>query len=212
MNSVSAILKLLQSKRTHSVLCLFVAVFIVIPIPFVSIDRGKSDTEISTERFPCENSPCGCRSAQHCWTKCCCRTPKQRAEWAKANNVTPPSYAIVADESPVIASKSPACCAKEPKPSAVTNCCTQKNESTKIVANQVRKDKQRLSIQLTLTALVMNCHGQSSDFALMPWTTLVKPMSLGLNLPSIDTLGIPNAQQPFSVYYDPAVPPPRRAS
>jgi len=212
MNTVSAILKLLGRKTTHSGLCLFVAIFIAMPLPLVSIDHGKGNNEISVERFPCENSACGCRSAQHCWTKCCCRTPKQRAEWAKVNNVTPPSYAIVADESPVIASKSSACCTKEPKPTTVTNCCTQKNESTKAVSNQVRKDKLRLSIQLTLTALVMNCHGQSSDFALMPWTTLVKPMSLGFNLPLIDTLGLPNARQPFSVYYDPAVPPPRRAS
>jgi hypothetical protein len=37
-------------------------------------------------------------------------------------------------------------------------------------------------------------------------------MSLGLSLPAIDTLGLPAPKQPLTVYYDPAVPPPRRAS
>jgi hypothetical protein len=76
----------------------------------------------------------------------------------------------------------------------------------------LKKSSPRVSLQLTLHALVLKCHGQSTDFALMPWTTLVKPMMLGISLPSIDTLGLPAPQQPFSVYYDPAVPPPRRAS
>lgn len=159
--------------------------------------------------------------AEHCWTKCCCRSPKQRADWAKANGVSPPSYAIVTETAPVVASKSPACFSKKIETPIAKSCCEGrsesgkkdlKNESMKVVSNSAKKASPRLSIQLTLTALVIKCHGQSSDFALMPWTTLVKPMSLGLNLPSIDTLGLPEDQQPLYIYYDPAVPPPRRVS
>lgn len=217
MMSVSAILKLPRSKKTHSWLCLFVAVFVAMPMPLVSIEPEKRSSGDATERFPCENSPCGCRSAQHCWTKCCCRTPKQRAEWAKANKVAPPSYAIVTEEAPALVANTASCCSKQTAKPVVKSCCPAtsvggKSDSAKASSIVLKKSSPRVSLQLTLHALVLKCHGQSTDFALMPWTTLVKPMMLGISLPSIDTLGLPAPQQPFSVYYDPAVPPPRRAS
>jgi hypothetical protein len=45
------------------------------------------------QRYPCENHPCGCRSAEECWRHCCCFTPEQRWAWASANGVEPPAYA-----------------------------------------------------------------------------------------------------------------------
>lgn len=33
--------------------------------------------------FPCQNRPCGCRSASGCLKKCCCFTPAQKSAWAK---------------------------------------------------------------------------------------------------------------------------------
>src|SRR5262245_61634136 len=47
-----------------------------------------------SQRFPCENNPCGCRSAEECWTHCCCTTVEERWAWARANNVEPPAYAV----------------------------------------------------------------------------------------------------------------------
>jgi hypothetical protein len=47
----------------------------------------------SGERFPCENHPCGCQTAEQCWRNCCCTTHEERWAWARANNVEPPSYA-----------------------------------------------------------------------------------------------------------------------
>jgi hypothetical protein len=45
------------------------------------------------EPFPCQDHPCGCRTAEQCWRGCCCFTPEQRLAWAKANNIEPPAYA-----------------------------------------------------------------------------------------------------------------------
>lgn len=135
MRSLSKILERIRNKQVTASLCLVVAVFTALPTPIVSRQKDDTDSKVATERFPCENSPCGCRTAQHCWTKCCCRTPKQRAEWAKSNGVVPPSYANVEYESHAVATQSPACCAKKPNatpdvtPDApiAKSCCSQRS-------------------------------------------------------------------------------------
>src|SRR4051794_16978264 len=43
--------------------------------------------------FPCQDHPCGCRTAEQCWAACCCFTPEQRIAWAQAHHVQPPPYA-----------------------------------------------------------------------------------------------------------------------
>jgi hypothetical protein len=43
--------------------------------------------------FPCQDNPCGCQTAEQCWTHCCCLTPEQHWEWARRNHVEPPAYA-----------------------------------------------------------------------------------------------------------------------
>ena len=41
--------------------------------------------------YPCQGHQCGCRSAEECWSHCCCFTPSQRLAWAAANRVDPPA-------------------------------------------------------------------------------------------------------------------------
>jgi hypothetical protein len=43
--------------------------------------------------FPCQDHPCGCRTAEQCWTACCCFTPEQRWAWARERHIDPPAYA-----------------------------------------------------------------------------------------------------------------------
>lgn len=45
-------------------------------------------------RFPCENHPCGCSTAQHCWDHCCCYSDEEKLRWAAANGVTPPAFLV----------------------------------------------------------------------------------------------------------------------
>jgi hypothetical protein len=47
----------------------------------------------SSQPFPCQDHPCGCRTAEACWRQCCCFSPAQRFAWARAHDVEPPSYA-----------------------------------------------------------------------------------------------------------------------
>lgn len=43
-----------------------------------------------SDRFPCEGCACGCGTAEHCWTQCCCHSLDQRLAWAEANGVALP--------------------------------------------------------------------------------------------------------------------------
>lgn len=57
-----------------------------------SADKSKEPA------FPCQNRPCGCRSAQQCWKKCCCFTNKQKIAWAKEHGVEVPDFVLAAAE------------------------------------------------------------------------------------------------------------------
>ena len=37
--------------------------------------------------FPCMDRPCGCGTAEQCFTSCCCNTPAQTLAWARAQGV-----------------------------------------------------------------------------------------------------------------------------
>jgi hypothetical protein len=63
-----------------------------LPLPREPATAGKD----SAVPYPCMHRPCGCRTAEQCWTKCCCFTPRERLAWAKKNGVQPPDYAVLA--------------------------------------------------------------------------------------------------------------------
>lgn len=60
------------------------------PIPIATLDLLDKD---SSQPFPCQSCPCGCKTAEQCWTNCSCFTPAERLAWAEKNGVTPPTYA-----------------------------------------------------------------------------------------------------------------------
>ena len=68
------------------VLLAYLLAALEIPLP-VFIHKDKSLP------FPCQNHPCGCQTAEQCWSQCCCFTPDKRWAWARANDVEPPAYA-----------------------------------------------------------------------------------------------------------------------
>jgi hypothetical protein len=60
----------------------------------------------TSQPFPCQDHPCGCQTAEQCWSNCCCFTPEERWAWAAAHNIQPPAYAE--KPAPKPAEKSPA--------------------------------------------------------------------------------------------------------
>ena len=67
----------------------------LLPLPMAPLPSNSPEKDLS-QPFPCQNRPCGCRSAEQCWKKCCCFNNTQKIAWAKAHKVTIPAYVVVA--------------------------------------------------------------------------------------------------------------------
>ena len=39
--------------------------------------------------FPCMDKPCGCGTAEQCYSNCCCNTPAETLAWARAHDIDP---------------------------------------------------------------------------------------------------------------------------
>lgn len=65
------------------------------PLPVAPLPPNSPEKD-SSEPFPCQNRPCGCRSAEQCWKKCCCFNNAQKVAWAKVNKVKVPEFVLVA--------------------------------------------------------------------------------------------------------------------
>lgn len=81
-------------------------------IGFPARNRPSVD---SHERFPCENCPCGCTTAESCWRSCCCRTDAEKLAWASEQGVIPPDYVVdfvEAESTTTAGARCTACCEK----------------------------------------------------------------------------------------------------
>jgi hypothetical protein len=50
----------------------------------------------TSQPFPCQNRPCGCLNAEHCWKHCCCFSHAEKLAWAQEHHVQPPASASTA--------------------------------------------------------------------------------------------------------------------
>jgi hypothetical protein len=77
--------------------------------------------------FPCMDKPCGCATAEQCFTSCCCHTPAETLAWARARGMDPAVLDALARRAGVIddATAQGGCCsaASDSAPS----CCVAAN-------------------------------------------------------------------------------------
>jgi hypothetical protein len=83
--------------------------------------------------FPCMDKPCGCATAEQCFTNCCCNTPAETLAWAKAHRVEPAVLAAlaqrVASSSPLAAKATKSSCCSTKAPAAEESCCTSRQSA-----------------------------------------------------------------------------------
>lgn len=75
-----------------------------------------------TRPFPCMDKPCGCATAEQCFTNCCCHTPAETLAWARSHGVEPDVLEALARRAGVVVAATPprgCCSAAAPEPS----CC-----------------------------------------------------------------------------------------
>lgn len=137
----------LSSCVSCCLLIFFTAISLGLPIPKASVRTNRFDVNESgeIERFPCENSPCGCRSARRCWDKCCCKSDAQKIAWAKANNVEPPAFlrarVLNASFSKDIVSSDGkrSCCRESPTAPASTRICCQQAAKSRLAQDDISR-------------------------------------------------------------------------
>ncbi len=71
--------------------------------------------------FPCMDKPCGCVTAEQCFTNCCCNTPAETLAWAQAHQIDPA----------VIAALQRRVAAPAEKTAAVSSCCSEKTQTSR---------------------------------------------------------------------------------
>ena len=123
-----------------------------LPLPLGSISLGivaSSDLDSSAAKrlaakdrsqpFPCMDKPCGCATAEQCFTSCCCNTPAETLAWAKAHRVEPAVLAAlerrVAGDRPAVAKATKSSCCSSKAPVAEESCCTPKPSAHAVVEN-----------------------------------------------------------------------------
>lgn len=49
--------------------------------------EGRLAAKDRSQPFPCMDRPCGCGSAEQCFSSCCCHTPEQLLAWARSRDL-----------------------------------------------------------------------------------------------------------------------------
>jgi hypothetical protein len=107
-----------------------------LPLPFGMIAPVAPDSPAAkrvagkdrSRPFPCMDKPCGCATAEQCFTSCCCNTPAETLAWATAHRVEPAVLAAlerrVAGDRPAVVKATKSSCCSSKAPVAEESCCT----------------------------------------------------------------------------------------
>jgi hypothetical protein len=124
-------------------------------LPFGIVAPAASDSPAAkrlagkdrSQPFPCMDKPCGCATAEQCFTSCCCNTPAETLAWATAHRVEPAVLAAleqrVASGSQLVAKATRSSCCSSKAPVAEESCCTIRQpaavvfEDTKICSHEL---------------------------------------------------------------------------
>ncbi len=210
-----------RARRLFSILLLLSLLAAVIPLP-VSLPASV-EKDLSTP-FPCQNRPCGCRTAEQCWKSCCCFTNREKIAWAKSHGVTPPSDVYrAAEKEPVQkACCKGCCCSRRHAAQWSTSICQTKSGSccsAQSTSKQKKQKKQKLSTGtgqkksatgLVIGTLVQKCQGQGLFWNSLPWAILSESLTEIVWDPLVTRAWCASFKAPDRGD-EPPVPPPRVA-
>ena len=190
----------LSLRQITSILLIagFVAALLPIPLISTSASIGKD----LSRPFPCQNRPCGCRSAAQCKKKCCCFSDEQKLAWAIRNGVDP---------SEVVASTTK--CSTGSK-SASTVCCTIKNVAKPQVTHRLPKVKStsQSRYKIVIKAVADDCQGLAKTASGQSVFLIPPTASLNQFVESIVERFVIQGSVLVQAIAEPPVPPPRVAT
>jgi hypothetical protein len=162
--------------------------------------------------FPCQDRPCGCRSAAECWQSCCCFTREEHLAWARANNVeSPAGYATNGWNDGPKRQAQVDCC--QPKKA----CCSKESSCPTSAAcglatkscNSDAKPQAAIPARFAVGALYLKCRGLTIAWA-QSGAALPAPAPLAFEL-DYPLAGLLNSESISAVnpFLTPPLPPPR---
>lgn len=142
------------SQRNTAFLLLFAMVGMLFPLSYHSNDsRQKKD---QSTPFPCQNRPCGCKTAEQCWKKCCCFTNAQKLAWAQKHRVRAPEFVVAAAKTEAQTKRAcKACCQHRLASNTASNSDTKKPSKTSLFGalHQMRCEGVEITVSGTLICL-----------------------------------------------------------
>lgn len=184
-------------QQITSILLLVASVAALLPMPLMpSASKNGKD---HSRPFPCQNRPCGCRSADQCKKKCCCFSAEQKLAWANRNGV---------DASEVVA------CPQSSKTDAVTarkGCCSSHHIAKTQAANRLQKTATKAvrRSKVVIGVIAQHCHGVPHTLSGQPPFVVAPIISLTFSAEPTGERLICEGPRFAQLYAEPPVPPPR---
>lgn len=195
-------------KRGISILLLLSLCAVFFPFSFHSASLqnllpGASGIPSTPEKdrtaaFPCQDRPCGCRSAEQCWKKCCCFSNAQKLAWARKNQVDVPEFVVAA----AAAERAPMLNASQPHNARSYASCCRKSKEVDTSAGESSRNRRVIALN------VWQCNGLSVLFATLSLAMLPSAASPEqLATPSRELIETPCSLLPEQVGAPPEPPP-----
>lgn len=192
--------KIRQRAAIRRLLSLATLVSLALSFVPISIPQPTESKDTSSP-FPCQNRPCGCRSAEQCWKSCCCFSNQEKLAWAKSAGVKLPAYVAraaaremqekqLAKHERRVAHQPDCCGAKRHSNPEATECCevavvSQRSDAgnrkkasfTKSVQKKQATAESKLADMATnaktvLGIFVQECRGLGHGVNWLPWAVV----------------------------------------
>ena len=121
---------------TWLMLAAYVAIVSGVPLPIAGSppEAGSPAAKRLADKdrsrpFPCMDKPCGCATAEQCFSNCCCNSPAELLAWAEAHHLDPATLLALHGRVAATAPKAPTavCCCSSAADAA--SCCTTTESS-----------------------------------------------------------------------------------
>jgi hypothetical protein len=105
-------------------------------VPPAASDPGVAKRLLGKDRsrpFPCMDKPCGCDTADRCFTSCCCHTPAETLAWARARGLETSVLAALERRAAIPLTAAPeegSCCSGKP----TAGCCDMESREQEVPA------------------------------------------------------------------------------
>jgi len=170
---------------TWLMLAAYVAIVSGVPLPIAGsppvagspaakrlADKDRSRT------FPCMDKPCGCATAEQCFSSCCCNSPAELLAWAEINGLDPATLFALQRRVAATAPEAPAAaCCRSSAAEAASCCATTESAPAHQPAPADEGDSAPLPSRMISLKAMLACGGVLAGWAAAV-TSLPAPTAL----------------------------------